>query len=218
MERPVEANVATRRETVVGLAERVRELIEAMVTSEVPIDDLESAGKLVEEAAQLLSTSRRSRAELASVDDLSGGIRMFNPISGAAGPLAPPLVIEDTAEGAVGRATLGVAYEGHFMYAHGGVTAMLLDQTLGMAAIRHAHPSVTTRLVVRYRKPVPVTEPLVVTAVIEGMEGRRVTLRGTVCTEADPEVVLAEGEAWFVKLSSEHATAMFGSDQLHGGG
>jgi acyl-CoA thioesterase FadM len=207
-----------RREALVRLGEQVRALTEAVVTTEVPVHELEAAVAAVEAVTDRLSARRRTRDELASVDDLTAGIRIFNPVSGAGSPVAPPMRIEETPDGAVGYATLGLVHEGHWMYAHGGVTAALVDQLFGHAAGRRASPIVTTRLALRYRRPVPLEEPLVVSAEVEGVQGRRVTLRGTIALVAEPDVALVEAEAWFVRLSSEHAVAMFGSDQLHGGG
>jgi acyl-coenzyme A thioesterase PaaI-like protein len=208
-----------RREALVRLGAAARALNEAVVTSEVPVAELEAAAAAVEAATARLGARRRARDELSAVDDLAaGGVRIFNPVSGEASPLAPPLRMRATPEGAVGYATLGLVHEGHWMYAHGGVTAALVDQLFGHAAGHRASPIVTTRLALRYRRPVPLLEPLVVRAEVDGVLGRRVTLRGSVALVAEPEVALVEAEAWFVRLSPEHAVAMFGSDRLHGGG
>ena len=44
-----------------------------------------------------------------------------------------------------------------------------------------------------------------------GVQGRRITVRATVRAEAEPDVVLTEGEAQFVLLREDQMTSMFGS-------
>jgi hypothetical protein len=113
----------------------------------------------------------------ASVDDLRGGIRMFNPVIGVGNPLAPPLRIEAGEDGVEGRCTLGLAYEGPPMHGHGGVSAMLLDQVLGHASAATGSPGVTTDLSVRYLRPVPLDVPLRVWGRVVEAEGRFLKLR-----------------------------------------
>src|SRR5208282_368492 len=92
------------------------------------------------EVASALRERIRGIAEPASVDDLMGGVRMFNPVIGAGNPIAPPMRIKIGEDGAEGWCTLGHAYEGPPMYGHGGVSAMLLDQLLGHAAAVSGRP------------------------------------------------------------------------------
>jgi len=151
----------------------------------------------------------RRITEPASVDDLMGGVRMFNPVIGVGNPIAPPMRIEIGADGAEGWCTLGHAYEGPPMYGHGGVSAMLIDQLLGHAAAASGHPGVTTDLSVWYRRPVPLDVPLRIWGRVTGTEGRRVSAVGGITTVAEPDVPLVEAEARFARLHLDQARRLF---------
>jgi acyl-coenzyme A thioesterase PaaI-like protein len=202
-----------RRAAMTALGEQVRELGLAVVATEVPEDRLVEAARVLREVTALLGDSVRGSDEpAASVDDLARGVRLFNPVSGPASPIAPPLRVEEGPGGLVGGARLDLVHEGHPGYAHGGIVAALLDDILGQVASRHASPVVTSRLTIRYRKPVPLRVPLLVTGAVAATDGARMTLRGVVSTRSEAEVVLAEAEGWFVHLSPAQITGLFGSD------
>jgi acyl-CoA thioesterase FadM len=74
----------------------------------------------------------------------------------------------------------------------------------------------TSRLNIRYRKPVPLRTPLLVVAGVRAREGRRLTVHGTICTEAEPDVVLTGAEGLFVTLTTEQADRLFGPDRPYG--
>ena len=140
-----------------------------------------------------LARAHPGRCGGASVDDLMGRVRMFNPVIGPGNPIAPPMAIESvrTAPRAGARSA---AYEGPPMYGHGGVSAMLLDQLLGHAAAVSGHPGVTTELSVRYRRPVPLDVPLRIWGRVVEAEERRVAVVGGITTAAEPDIPLVEAE------------------------
>ena len=47
---------------------------------------------------------------------------------------------------------------------HGGLVAAALDEAVGLLATWYAFPSVTARIFVRYRRPVPINTELLLTA------------------------------------------------------
>jgi acyl-coenzyme A thioesterase PaaI-like protein len=109
-----------------------------------------------------------------------------------------------------GTCTLGLVFEGPPAFAHGGISAMLLDQLLGYAASAAGHPGMTTRLEIRYLAPVPLQTPLRLTAEVGEVNGRRVTARGVIVTAAEPDTVLVEASGTFAALRPEQAARMFG--------
>jgi len=78
-------------------------------------------------------------------------------------------------------------FQGYPGVAHGGVVAAMLDEVAGRAGMvdDHNHFMVTAKLTVRYRKPVPVGQPL-------RLVGRGTQRRGRIAS-AVAEVQLADG-------------------------
>ncbi len=56
---------------------------------------------------------------------------------------------------------------------HGGLVASALDEAVGLLATWYAFPSVTARIFVRYRRPVPINTELLVSATLAEARGRR---------------------------------------------
>jgi hypothetical protein len=206
----VPPHLGRRRRAIADLGDALRVLVEHATATEMPTDDLQHAAERIRQAAALLGERQRGRSTLASADDLIGGVRMYNPVTGSGSALSPPLRIEEAGGVSIGVCTLGLAFEGPPMYAHGGVSAMLLDQMLGYAVSAAGHAGMTVRLDTSYRAPVPLLTPLRLTAEVTGGEGRRVIAYGAITTEADPETELVAATGTFVKLRAEQAQQLFG--------
>jgi len=207
---PLTDELLDRRAAVAELGAELRALTDLITRTEVGADVLRSSARRLREVAPALRERIRGIAEPASVDNLMGGVRMFNPVIGAGNPIAPPLRIEAGQDGADGWCTLGQAYEGPPTYGHGGVSAMLIDQLLGHAAAAAGHPGVTTELSVRYRRPVPLDVPLRVWGRVTGADGRRVSVAGGITTAGEPDVPLVEADARFARLRLDQARRLFG--------
>ncbi|MEH1126438.1 PaaI family thioesterase [Micromonospora sp. CPCC 206061] len=211
---PETASMEERRAAIAELGEALRTLVEQAAATEAPADELRRAAALVREATIPVGKQQRTRGQLPSADDLLGGVRMYNPVCGDGSAIAPPMHVEVVDGAAVGTCTLGLVYEGPPMYAHGGISALLLDQILGYATSVAGHPGMTVRLDTQYRAPVPLQTPLRLAAEVVGVDGRKVTARATITTAADPETVLVEATGLFVALRSDQAELLFG-EALH---
>ncbi|WP_231104788.1 PaaI family thioesterase [Haloechinothrix halophila] len=198
-----------RRESVATLGARLRELTEVAIRAEVPVEVLDQAAAEIESVTVALRERQREPSQAASVDDLIGGVRMFNPVIGTGHPGAPPVEYFTDGDRVEGRCTLGLTHEGPPMSAHGGISALLLDQLLGHAAAEAGSAGLTTDLTVRYRKPVPLGVPLRIWARVAGMEDGRAVATGAIATQVDPETPLVEAEARFRTLSMEQARRVF---------
>ncbi|MEJ3746216.1 PaaI family thioesterase [Actinomycetes bacterium KLBMP 9797] len=199
-----------RRAAIADLGDALRTLVEQATSTEVPTDELHRAAALVREAALAVGKQQRDRGELPSADDLLAGVRMYNPVCGDGSPLAPPLRISVAGAGVVGACALGLAYEGPPMYAHGGISALLLDQMLGYATSVAGHPGMTVRLDTAYRAPVPLLTDLHLTAGVLGVDGRKVTARAAIATAAEPDEILVEATGLFVALRPDQTNRLFG--------
>jgi Thioesterase superfamily len=198
-----------RRQAIDALGEAVRRLVENAAATEMPAADLLRAADRIRATADELAGRVRRRDQLPTADDLLAGVRMFNPVTGTGSGLAPPLRI-DLVDGVVtGSCTLGLAFEGPPTYAHGGVSAMLLDQMLGYATSATGHPGLTIDLVLRYRRPVPLQTPLRLHASVVGIDGRIVTAQGWLATGSEPDVALVEATGSFKELRPDQAARLF---------
>jgi acyl-coenzyme A thioesterase PaaI-like protein len=199
-----------RRDAVGVLGAALRDLIDAAVLTEVPDAELTAAAEAARDLAARLRAQTRQLTQIAGIDDPEVGERWYNPVYGPGNPIAAPLHIDVSAEGRVsGRATLGKPYEGPPGLVHGGFTALLLDHVLARAARSAGHGGLTSSLTVRFRRPVPLGVPLVLTGQLESVDGRRATSRATLAAADDPGTTLAEGEALLVALSAERAAEVF---------
>ena len=88
--------------------------------------------------------------------------------------------------------------------AHGGMVGAALDEACGLLATWYRFPTVTARIFVRYRKPVPINRELTVSARLTGVRGRRLHVDGAL---RDGDVVLAEARAAFLHVPLEHFLA-----------
>jgi acyl-coenzyme A thioesterase PaaI-like protein len=88
--------------------------------------------------------------------------------------------------------------------AHGGIVAAALDEAAGLLATWYRFPTVTARIFVRYRRPVPINAELVVRSWLRSERGRRIHVDATI---ADSSEVLAEARGAFLHVPLEHFLA-----------
>jgi acyl-coenzyme A thioesterase PaaI-like protein len=193
------------------LAVAMRDLIEAAVTTTVPAAEVRAAADLVRQVTERLAVARRPLSQLPALDDVTIGRRVFNPVTGAGSPLAPPLVVRRDGDGVVARATLGVAYEGPPSFVHGGMSALLMDQLLGSAAAEAGVWGMTAHLALDYRGPLPLEQELVLRAGVAETAGRKSVITGTIALASDPGTILVEARGVFVLPRPEKAAAYFGA-------
>ena len=204
------AELTERRAAVAELGDALRVLTSSAIGSEVAVDVLRAVAGDVRALATTLAERQRRLDEPSSVDDLPRGHRAYNPVVGSGNPVAPPMRVEIVDGAAIGWCTLDWRYEGPVTYAHGGVSALLLDQLMGHAAAAAGHPGVTGRLEVRYRATVPLGEPLRLHAELIDVLGVRAAVRGSISLATAPDDALVEAEGRFLALRPEQATRLFG--------
>jgi uncharacterized protein (TIGR00369 family) len=90
------------------------------------------------------------------------------------------------------------SFEGHPGYLHGGIIATLLDEAMSKAVRALGRPSVTAKMEVEYRRPVPSGVQLRLEGRVVSNEGRK---HWTEAVIADAEEnVLAHGKGLFVEF------------------
>jgi acyl-coenzyme A thioesterase PaaI-like protein len=84
---------------------------------------------------------------------------------------------------------------------HGGMVAALIDEACGLVATWYRFPTVTGRMFLRYRRPVPINRQLDVRAWVDEERGRRLFVRGELW---HLEELLAEARLAFIHVPLEH--------------
>jgi acyl-coenzyme A thioesterase PaaI-like protein len=187
------------------LARAMRLVIERLVPSDAPEQELGRAAEQLERYAEHLATHPRLRhfqgyAESANAGDV-GAFFDQSPLIGLANPLAPPVRLAKTGErSAEGRVVFGSAYEGPPGCVHGGFVAAAFDEVLGFAQSLSGSPGFTGTLAVRYRAPTPLHTDLRFEATLDRVEGRKIFASARLFAG---EVLCAEAEAVFVSARPE---------------
>jgi len=204
-----------RRVELRRLAAAGRAVIEHLVSTAAPLDDLTRAADELEEVAALLralptgagyagfSEAANAGAALGDLHRAAAGLvdgdvdpetyAFFDhsPFIGLANPLSPPLHFEYTPERITGHATFGSAYEGPPGCVHGGYVAAAFDELLGAAQSLSGTQGMTARLVVNYRSPTPLHTELRFEARLARTDGRKIFCEGwlhvgdRLCAEAE---------------------------------
>ena len=187
------------------LADAMRLVIERLMPSDAPEDELRRAADRLEAYAEALAAHPRLRyvhgfAESANAGDVAAFFDQ-SPLIGLANPLAPPVRLAKTgARSAEGRVTFGSAYEGPPGHVHGGFVAAAFDEVLGFVQSTSGRPGMTGTLIFRYRRPTPLHSELRFTAEFVRSEGRKLYTEGRVHAG---DVLCAEAEAIFVSIGRD---------------
>jgi acyl-coenzyme A thioesterase PaaI-like protein len=187
------------------LADAMRLVIERLVPSNAPEEELRRAADALERYADQLGSHPRLRyvhgfGESATAGDV-GAFFDQSPMIGLANPLAPPIRLSQTGpRTALGLVTFGSAYEGPPGSVHGGFVAAAFDEVLGYVQSLGERPGMTGTLTVRYRSPTPLHTELRFEAELVRMEGRKIFTRAQVL---GGDRVCAEAEGIFVSVARE---------------
>jgi acyl-coenzyme A thioesterase PaaI-like protein len=191
-------------------AAAIRDLGHRLISTQPDDSALDQIAALVDQALTVLEGApprghvlMAARAEqLAARDDdgtvlqtPEGSLFPDSLVSGRANPLGINASILTEDGEAVGRVTLGPAFEGAPGRCHGGVVAALIDETMGrVLAIEHLL-AFTGWLKVTYRAPTPLGVPIVCRAHATSKAGRKLMISATL---HDGDTLLAEAEALFI--------------------
>jgi len=175
------------------LAQRTRDLMVATMRSQIAHADAEEISATLEELTVRLLEHAAPGALGIQVDD-DGTVRNHgNTVVGLRNPMAPPLQIDQYPDGRASSSfRLGPLHEGPPGLAHGGVSALILDQMLGEAAAAGGSPGMTGRLVLSFRRPTPLGE-LSAEAWIDRVDGIKTTVKGHILDAEGLPTVEAEG-------------------------
>ncbi len=187
------------------LAAAMRLVIERLVPSNAPEEELRRAAEGLERYAEALTEHPRLQhmhgySESAAAGDV-GAFFDQSPFIGLANPLAPPITVGLKGEvGAEATVTFGSAYEGAPSCLHGGYVAAAFDEFLGCVQSRSEKPGMTGTLTVRFRNPTPLHTELYLEGEIVRTEGRKIFTEGRMWAG---DVLCAEAEGVFISINRE---------------
>jgi acyl-coenzyme A thioesterase PaaI-like protein len=184
------------------LADAMRLVIERLVPSNAPVEELRAAAEGLERYAEALRAHPRLiRGHGHGESATSGDVGAFfdqSPLIGLANPLAPPVTIGRSGEqSAVASATFGSAYEGPPGSVHGGFVEAAFDEVLGYVQSLSGNPGMTGTLTVRYLKPTPLHQLLRFEVEIDRVEGRKIFTKGQLRAG---DLVTAEAQGIFISV------------------
>jgi acyl-coenzyme A thioesterase PaaI-like protein len=97
-------------------------------------------------------------------------------------------------------------HEGYPGVVHGGIVTAILDEVLGRAAIAADHWSMTVKLNIRFRKPVPTLKPLTAIGEVVSKKRNLLELRGAILLE-DGQIA-TEASGTFIKVDDSEVEGM----------
>ena len=183
-------SISPRRDALRRIAAASRSLIEDLVGTDVPPEELVEMAEALEGLAEMAMSGGEEPLEY---------FFDHSPLVGLANPLAPPIVIEVLDDMVVGRVTFGSVYEGPPGCVHGGFVAAAFDEVLGSAQTFSGAPGMTGRLTIHYRRPTPLHAPLLIEGRFDRIEGRKVFTTGRIIADGQ---VTAEAEGLFISIDA----------------
>src|SRR5215213_1610712 len=192
-----------------ALVDATRKLITTQRTADAPLDALERATALVQQATDWLAPHRVTGVPAQSAlhagypdrDQFATGdpARFFpySPVVGPLNPIAPPVVFTFDGARMSGHGALPAPYTGPPGTVHGGVVAMVLDELLGAVNACLGFGAFTGTLTVRYERPTPISEELTFDAWVDRTEGRKVFTVGTISASG---AVTARADGVFIRV------------------
>lgn len=189
------------------LVARVRDLVEAVVLTDVPAAERAAVAREVAGLTERLRAARRPQPFLIVRHPDGRAEHLTQAGSGRLNPQAPPMEFVDlppapppgTPPAPVevrAVCTLTAAHSGSTGRAHGSLVAALLDEALGHAVIAAGATGMTVNLSLDFRRATPCGEPLEITARYTGGEGRKSYVTGEIRAQGE---VTAEARAIFVR-------------------
>lgn len=189
------------------LTQSVRRLIDVTIRSEADEAAVAHALALVDQTVDLLSTRLMPGSFGVRTNPDGKSVVAGNVAIGLHNPIAPPLVVQQDAQGGVhADVHLGAGYEGPPGHVHGGMCALMLDHVLGATAHQPGRPAYTGTITVRYLRPT-LLGALRAEARVERIDGNKTYATGHL---SNVEGVTVEAEGVFITPREHRAESQPG--------
>ena len=202
--RPDEPPPLGQRNALLRLTAAIRQTIDLVMDTDAPENEIDAAAAALEAWNERLAAQPRGRplrgyAEASTAGNVRS-VRDNSAVTGALNPIAPPMTFRVFDDYVTGEGVVGIPYEGPPGHIHGGVTAMIFDELLGLAQSLTAQSGMTGTLTVRYRRPTPLGQPLEFRGVVDRVEERKIFTSATLHANG---VLCAESEAVFITVAKD---------------
>lgn len=106
------------------------------------------------------------------------GLQPYAPFGGSHSPITPQLHYREEGDKIIAEASFDLLHEGPIGCVHGGVIAGVYDCVLAAAVVKHGFGGPTAQLNTRYIAPTPLKKPLVFSAWLEKVDGKKIHVAG----------------------------------------
>src|SRR5262245_52867049 len=203
------SNLVERRRTTEQLAVSIRAMADAAASTAVEPSVLDDVRAQIDEIAERLRAAVHDGAYSGLVEQPDYSVpespMPLNPIIGACNPTRPDVRLRYADGTVVGTARFTRRFTGPPGFTHGGISAMLADQIVALTGGAVGTRCITKALHVRFRRPLPLEEPIELWGVCE-MDDNGVPVSARHTMTAGGEVAV-EGTAELVPFTRLAETA-----------
>jgi acyl-coenzyme A thioesterase PaaI-like protein len=197
------SDFAERRRATESLAVSIRAFADAAAESAVEPHVLDDVRAQIESLTVQLRAAVHDGAYSGLVEppvdfSMPENPMPLNPIIGACNPTRPDVRLRYRDGEVVGTATFSRRFTGPPGFTHGGISAMLADQIVALTGGAVGTRCITKALHVRFRRPLPLNEPIELWGVCDLSDETNITARYTI-TVGDE--VAVEGTAELVPFT-----------------
>ncbi len=123
------------------------------------------------------------------------GLQPYAPFGGSHSPITPQLHYREEGDKIIAEATFSLLHEGPIGCVHGGVIAGIYDCVLAAAVVKHGYGGPTAQLNTRYIAPTLLHKPLIFSAWLEKVDGKKIHVAGECHCDGE---LLSSAEALFI--------------------
>jgi acyl-coenzyme A thioesterase PaaI-like protein len=197
------SNFAERRRATEALAVSMRALADAAAETAVEPSVLDDVRAHLDELTERLRAAEHDGAYSGLVEppvdySIPENPMPLNPIIGACNPSRPDVQLRYRDGEVVGTATFTRRFTGPPGLTHGGISAMLADQIVAVTGGAIGTRCITKALHVRFRRPLPLNEPIELWGVCDMSDETNITARYTMSSGGEVKV---EGTAELVPFT-----------------
>ena len=194
---------AHRLTAVEALGERVRQLIDAVVWTNHPVEEIE---QLADELAKITAdwTGRTPSAVLLpKLTDLLLNRRTYGPLVGIANPISVPMtIVRGTRNPTRASTTFSRVHQGAPDAVHGGVLAAQFEHLVSHCARAAGRGGPVVGIEIRFHAPVPLGVAIEWTASVAERANQRTLVNARAHVGGAPEPVLASASALVITTRS----------------